>query len=45
MIEVLLLMHAAATLVKVGVIWFVQIVHDPLMAKVLASDSNRRSWA
>jgi hypothetical protein len=27
MIEVLLLTHAAATLVMVGVIWFVQIVH------------------
>ena len=37
MIEVLLLAHAAATLVMVGVIWFVQIVHYPLMARVSAS--------
>ncbi len=36
MIEVLLLTHAAATLVMVGVIWFVQIVHYPLMARVAA---------
>jgi hypothetical protein len=38
MIEVLLLTHAAATLVMVGVIWFVQIVHYPLMARVSASE-------
>ena len=38
MIEVLLLTHAAATLVIVGVIWFVQIVHYPLMARVSASE-------
>jgi len=30
----LLLIHAAATLYLVGLIWFVQLVHYPLMAKV-----------
>ena len=30
----LLLLHAAATLYLVGLIWFVQLVHYPLMAKV-----------
>ncbi len=29
-----LLVHLAATLVMVGVIWFVQVVHYPLFAKV-----------
>ncbi len=38
MIEVLLLTQVAATLVMVGVIWFVQIVHYPLMARVLAAE-------
>jgi hypothetical protein len=38
MIEIVLLTHAAATLVMVGVIWFVQIVHYPLMAIVSASE-------
>jgi hypothetical protein len=38
MIEVLLLTHAAATLVMVGVIWFVQIAHYPLMARVSAGE-------
>jgi hypothetical protein len=38
MIEVLLLTHAAATLFMVGVIWFVQIVHYPLMARVTAGE-------
>jgi len=38
MIEVLLVAHAAATLVMVGVIWFVQVVHYPLMARVSASE-------
>jgi hypothetical protein len=38
MIEVLLLSQVAATLVMVGVIWFVQIVHYPLMARVPASE-------
>lgn len=32
--EVLLLAHAAATLVMVGVIWFVQVVHYPLFGLV-----------
>jgi hypothetical protein len=31
---VLLLAHAAATLFMVGVIWFVQVVHYPLFARV-----------
>jgi len=35
--EVLVVAHAAATLVMVGVIWFVQVVHYPLMARVSAS--------
>ena len=30
----LLLLHAAATLYMTGLIWFVQLVHYPLMAKV-----------
>ena len=30
----LLLIHAAATLFMTGLIWFVQVVHYPLMAKV-----------
>lgn len=38
MIEVLLVAHDAATLVMVGVIWFVQVVHYPLMARVSASE-------
>jgi uncharacterized membrane protein len=33
-IRVLLLAHAAATLGMAGVIWFVQLVHYPLMASV-----------
>ena len=32
--ELLLLLHAAATLFMVGVIWFVQVVHYPLFGKV-----------
>lgn len=31
---ILLLIHAAATLYMTGLIWFVQVVHYPLMAKV-----------
>lgn len=38
MIEFLVVTHAAATLIMVGVIWFVQIVHYPLMARVCASE-------
>ena len=38
MTELILLLHAAATLVMVGVIWFVQIVHYPLMARVPVSE-------
>ncbi len=38
MSEVLVVGHAAATLIMVGVIWFVQVVHYPLMAKVSASE-------
>lgn len=36
-----LLLQAAATLFMTGVIWFVQIVHYPLMASVRASDFPR----
>lgn len=32
--QALLLIHAAATLYMVGLIWFVQLVHYPLMASV-----------
>jgi hypothetical protein len=38
MVDVLLLTHAAATLFLVGLIWFVQIVHYPLMARVPVSE-------
>ncbi|MHB8867081.1 MAG: hypothetical protein ACYC6N_32365 [Pirellulaceae bacterium] len=38
MSEYILLVHLASTLVMVGVIWFVQIVHYPLMAQVARSD-------
>ena len=38
MIEGLLLTQVVATLVMVGVIWFVQVVHYPLMARVSASE-------
>lgn len=31
---IVLLIHAAATLYMTGLIWFVQVVHYPLMAKV-----------
>lgn len=34
----MLLVHVAATLVMVGLIWFVQVVHYPLMAQVSQSD-------
>ena len=42
---VLLLAHAAATMFMVGVIWFVQVVHYPLFARVGASDFAAYSWA
>jgi hypothetical protein len=42
---VLLLAHAAATMFMVGVIWFVQVVHYPLFARVGASDFPAYSWA
>lgn len=49
----LLLLHAAATLYLVGLIWFVQLVHYPLMAKVGEQDyttyqqlhERRTTWA
>lgn len=52
MIGAMLLVHAAATLVMVGVIWFVQIVHYPLFAAVPvdgfvayeARHTNRTAW-
>jgi hypothetical protein len=40
-----LLAHAAATMFMVGVIWFVQVVHYPLFARVGASDFAAYSWA
>jgi len=39
----LLLVHAAATLAMVGLIWFVQVVHYPLFA--LASESRFERFA
>lgn len=36
----LLVVHAGATLAMVGVIWFVQLVHYPLMAQVAAPASE-----
>lgn len=33
-VNIILLIHAAATLYLVGLIWFVQLVHYPLMEKV-----------
>ncbi|MEM6258778.1 MAG: hypothetical protein AAGI37_10745 [Planctomycetota bacterium] len=36
--QLLLLTHAAATLYMAGLIWFVQLVHYPLMAKVGGQD-------
>jgi hypothetical protein len=47
-VKYVLLVHLAATLVMVGVIWFVQIVHYPLFSKVgsggfaLYSDAHSR---
>jgi hypothetical protein len=48
----LLLAHAAATLAMAGLIWFVQVVHYPLMARVDAagfagyerSHARRTTW-
>lgn len=37
---IILLVHAAATLFMVGVIWFVQLVHYPLFAAVGADSFN-----
>jgi hypothetical protein len=42
-VEFVLLVHAAATLFMVGVIWFVQVVHYPLFGKVGAE--GFRSYA
>src|ERR671911_2979094 len=39
----LLLAHAAATLFMVGVIWFVQVVHYPLFARVGTSSFSAYS--
>lgn len=33
--NLLLLVHLAATLVRVGIIWFVQVVHYPLFSRVV----------
>jgi hypothetical protein len=40
---VLLLAHAAATLFMVGVIWFVQVVHYPLFARIGTPDFSAYS--
>lgn len=40
--QTLLLIHAAATLYMTGLIWFVQLVHYPLMAKV--GDAGYRAY-
>ena len=42
---VVLLAHAAATMFMVGVIWFVQVVHYPLFARVGVSGFAAYSWA
>jgi len=39
--HLILLAHAAATLVMVGVIWFVQVIHYPLLAEVAPADLPR----
>ena len=43
--ETLLFLHAFATLSMVGVIWFVQIVHYPLMSAVGASEFSNYEQA
>jgi hypothetical protein len=43
LIPPLLLVHAAATWIMVGLIWFVQIVHYPLLASV--GQSSLRAYA
>ena len=48
----LLLVHAAATLAMTGIIWFVQVVHYPLLARVgpaslpayAAAHARRTTW-
>ncbi|NIR52745.1 hypothetical protein GWO43_29415 [candidate division KSB1 bacterium] len=37
-IKTIFLVHAASTLFMVGLIWFVQVVHYPLMARVSATE-------
>lgn len=52
MLEPLLLLHAGATLYMTGLIWFVQVVHYPLMAGVgpdrfaayEAAHTRRTTW-
>ena len=39
--ETLVLLHAAATLFMTGLIWFVQLVHYPLFARVETADFRR----
>ncbi len=41
MMNLLLLIHLAATLVMVGLIWFVQVVHYPLFDQVGRADFRR----
>lgn len=43
--ELLLLVHLAATLVMAGIIWFVQIVHYPLFGQVGTADFSAYSRA
>jgi len=51
-VRTILIVHAAATVTMVGLIWFVQIVHYPLMARVgregfaryAASHTRRTTW-
>jgi len=44
-VEFLLLVHLAATLVMVGIIWFVQVVHYPLFGRVGTADFSAYSGA
>jgi hypothetical protein len=41
----ILLVHAAATAVMTGLIWFVQVVHYPLMAMVGGDEAARQRYA
>jgi uncharacterized membrane protein len=45
MVNWVLLLHAGATALMAGLIWFVQVVHYPLMAMVGGDDAARRRYA